>query len=67
MFASWVYSHMQKESCVSFDKEPFLYETSYTKNILLNEGIHASMAAQDQHHENLIQSFLKITKHIEDY
>ncbi|CAN6483917.1 unnamed protein product [Victoria cruziana] len=26
----------------------------YTKNILLNEGIHAWMAAQDQPHENLI-------------
>jgi photosystem II P680 reaction center D2 protein len=29
-------------------------ETFYTKNILLNEGIHAWMAAQDQPHENLI-------------
>ncbi|KAH0651767.1 hypothetical protein KY284_031679 [Solanum tuberosum] len=30
------------------------FETFYTKNILLNEGIHAWMAAQDQRHENLI-------------
>nr|UOK12014.1 PsbD [Pinus densiflora] len=29
-------------------------ETFYTKNILLNEGIRAWMAAQDQPHENLI-------------
>ncbi|XXG71954.1 hypothetical protein AAC387_Pa07g1165 [Persea americana] len=30
------------------------FETFYTKNILLNEGICACMAAQDQPHENLI-------------
>nr|KYP36765.1 Photosystem II D2 protein [Cajanus cajan] len=30
------------------------FETFYTKNILLNEGIRAWMAAQDQPHENLI-------------
>ena len=30
------------------------FETFYTKNILLNEGIRAWMAAQDQSHENLI-------------
>ncbi|KAF3455759.1 hypothetical protein FNV43_RR00401 [Rhamnella rubrinervis] len=30
------------------------FETSHTKNILLIEGIHAWMAAQDQPHENLI-------------
>ena len=30
------------------------FETFYTKNILLNKGIHAWMAAQDQSHENLI-------------
>ncbi|KAF1879738.1 hypothetical protein Lal_00039751 [Lupinus albus] len=30
------------------------FETFYTKNILLNEGIPAWMAAQDQPHENLI-------------
>jgi photosystem II P680 reaction center D2 protein len=29
-------------------------ETFYTKNILLNKGIHAWMVAQDQPHENLI-------------
>ncbi|XP_052874761.1 photosystem II D2 protein-like [Gossypium arboreum] len=34
-------------------KEPE-FETFYTKNILLNEGIRAWMAAQDQPHENLI-------------
>ncbi|KAJ6968897.1 hypothetical protein NC653_036768 [Populus alba x Populus x berolinensis] len=30
------------------------FETFYTKNILLNEGIRAWMTAQDQPHENLI-------------
>ncbi|CAN6476861.1 unnamed protein product [Victoria cruziana] len=30
------------------------FETFYAKNSLLNEGIHAWMAAQDQPHENLI-------------
>ncbi|KAF9619851.1 hypothetical protein IFM89_009602 [Coptis chinensis] len=30
------------------------FETFYTKNILLNEGIRAWMATQDQPHENLI-------------
>ncbi|KAJ0514057.1 putative photosystem II [Helianthus annuus] len=30
------------------------FETFYTKNILLNKGIRAWMAAQDQPHENLI-------------
>jgi hypothetical protein len=30
------------------------FETFYTKNILLNEGIRAWMAAQDQPHEQLI-------------
>ncbi|CAN4101845.1 unnamed protein product [Withania somnifera] len=30
------------------------FETFYTKNILLNEGIRAWMAAQDRPHENLI-------------
>ncbi|KAJ4850031.1 hypothetical protein Tsubulata_014071 [Turnera subulata] len=30
------------------------FETFYTKNIFLNEGIRAWMAAQDQPHENLI-------------
>ncbi|PHT62428.1 hypothetical protein T459_33733 [Capsicum annuum] len=30
------------------------FETFYTKNILLNEGIHTWMAAQDWPYENLI-------------
>jgi photosystem II P680 reaction center D2 protein len=30
------------------------FETFYTKNILLNEGIRAWMAAQDQPHENFV-------------
>ncbi|MGD1872541.1 MAG: photosystem II protein D2, partial [Mastigocoleus sp.] len=30
------------------------FETFYTKNILLNEGIRAWMSAQDQPHENFI-------------
>ena len=30
------------------------FETFYTKNILLNEGIRAWMAAQDQPHEQLV-------------
>jgi len=30
------------------------FETFYTKNILLNEGIRTWMVAQDQPHENLI-------------
>jgi photosystem II P680 reaction center D2 protein len=34
--------------------EDLEYETFYTKNILLNEGIHAWMAAQDHPNENLI-------------
>ena len=34
-------------------EDPAFY-TFYTKNILLNEGIRAWMAAQDQPHENLI-------------
>jgi hypothetical protein len=32
----------------------FDFETFYTKNILLNEGIRLWMAAQDQPHENYI-------------
>ena len=32
----------------------FYFETFYTKNILLNEGIRAWMAAQDQPHEQLV-------------
>ena len=34
--------------------EDLEFEMFYTKNILLNEGIRAWMAAQDQPHENLI-------------
>ncbi|GJU11371.1 photosystem II D2 protein [Tanacetum coccineum] len=34
--------------------EDLEFETFYTKNILLHEGIRAWMAAQDQPHENLI-------------
>jgi hypothetical protein len=30
------------------------FETFYTKNILLNEGIRAWMASQDQPHERLV-------------
>ncbi|KAK8299589.1 hypothetical protein V6Z12_D05G332900, partial [Gossypium hirsutum] len=37
-----------------FGAEDPEFETFYTKNILLNEGIRAWMAAQDQPHENLI-------------
>ena len=47
---------------VPFGKRPlvvmpivdFHFETFYTKNILLNEGIRAWMAAQDQPHEKLV-------------
>ena len=38
----------------SVQREILNFETFYTKNILLNEGILAWMAAQDQLHENLI-------------
>ncbi|CBI40136.3 unnamed protein product, partial [Vitis vinifera] len=38
----------------SFGRKILNFETFYTKNILLNEGILAWMAAQDQLHENLI-------------
>ncbi|CAA2953964.1 photosystem II D2, partial (chloroplast), partial [Olea europaea subsp. europaea] len=37
-----------------FPSEDPEFETFYTKKIILNEGIRAWMAAQDQHHENLI-------------
>uniref|UniRef100_F6I5Q8 Photosystem II D2 protein n=1 Tax=Vitis vinifera TaxID=29760 RepID=F6I5Q8_VITVI len=37
-----------------FGRKILNFETFYTKNILLNEGILAWMAAQDQLHENLI-------------
>ncbi|KAI3803592.1 hypothetical protein L1987_31748 [Smallanthus sonchifolius] len=45
------YDFVSKEICVAEDPE---FETFYTKNILLNEGIRAWMEAQDQPHENLI-------------
>ena len=56
---------IRENSCHKKIKEKILYilcraaedpefETFYTKNILLNEGIRAWMAAQDQPHENLI-------------
>ncbi|TYG97645.1 hypothetical protein ES288_A10G055000v1 [Gossypium darwinii] len=37
-----------------YTAENLEFETFYTKNILLNEGICAWMAAQDQPHENLL-------------
>ncbi|KAL1147417.1 hypothetical protein V6Z11_A10G054000, partial [Gossypium hirsutum] len=37
-----------------FRVENLEFETFYTKNIILNEGICAWMAAQDQPHENLL-------------
>ncbi|KAF3624236.1 hypothetical protein FXO37_31460 [Capsicum annuum] len=46
-----VYDFVSQEIRTSEDPE---FETFYTKNILLNEGIRAWMAAQDQPHENLI-------------
>ncbi|VAI24384.1 unnamed protein product [Triticum turgidum subsp. durum] len=45
------YDFVSQEIRAAEDPE---FETFYTKNILLNEGIHAWMAAQDQPHENLI-------------
>jgi photosystem II P680 reaction center D2 protein len=45
------YDFVSQEIHATQDPE---FETFYTKNILLNEGIHAWMAAQDQPHENLI-------------
>ncbi|PIN07444.1 Photosystem II [Handroanthus impetiginosus] len=45
------YDFIPQEICVAKDPK---FETFYTKNILLNEGIRAWMAAQDQPHENLI-------------
>ncbi|KAL8147392.1 hypothetical protein AgCh_004923 [Apium graveolens] len=44
------YDFVSQEICATEDPE---FDTFYTKNILLNEGIHAWMAAQDQPHENL--------------
>ncbi|KAG6750276.1 hypothetical protein POTOM_047379 [Populus tomentosa] len=45
------YDFVSQEIRVVEDPE---FETFYTKNILLNEGICAWMVAQDQLHENLI-------------
>ncbi|CAL0314889.1 unnamed protein product [Lupinus luteus] len=45
------YDFVSQEIRAAEDPE---FETFYTKNILLNEGICAWMAAQDQPHENLI-------------
>ncbi|KAL2899555.1 Photosystem II CP43 reaction center protein [Bienertia sinuspersici] len=45
------YDFVSQEIRAAEDPE---FETFYTKNILLNEGIRAWMAAQDQPHENLI-------------
>ncbi|KAL8114710.1 hypothetical protein AgCh_021541 [Apium graveolens] len=45
------YDFVSQEIRVAEDPE---FETFYTKNILLNKGIRAWMAAQDQPYENLI-------------
>merc|ERR1712190_526647 len=45
------YDFVSQEIRAAEDPE---FETFYTKNILLNEGIRAWMAAQDQPHENFI-------------
>jgi hypothetical protein len=45
------YDFVSQEIRAAEDPE---FETFYTKNILLNEGIRAWMAAQDQPHENLV-------------
>ncbi|KAJ4731436.1 Photosystem II D2 protein [Rhynchospora pubera] len=54
------YDFVSQEIRAAEDPE---FETFYTKNILLNEGIRAWMAAQDQPHENLI--FLRRFYHVE--
>lgn len=48
---SRAYDFVSQEIRAAEDPE---FETFYTKNILLNEGIRAWMAAQDQPHENLV-------------
>ena len=48
-----VYNFVSQEIYVVEDLE---FEIFYTKNILLNEGIHTWMAIQDQPYENLIFS-----------
>jgi photosystem II P680 reaction center D2 protein len=45
------YDFVSQEIRAAEDPE---FETFYTKNILLNEGIRAWMAAQDQSHEKLV-------------
>ena len=45
------YDFVSQEIRAAEDPE---FETFYTKNILLNEGIRAWMAAQDQPHEQLV-------------
>ncbi|KAI5057158.1 hypothetical protein GOP47_0027173 [Adiantum capillus-veneris] len=45
------YDFGSQEICAVEDPE---FETFYTNNILLNEGIRAWMVAQDQPHENLV-------------
>ncbi|KAK4733400.1 hypothetical protein R3W88_007661 [Solanum pinnatisectum] len=45
------YDFISQEIRAAEDPE---FETFYTKNILLNEGIRAWMTAQDQAHEKLI-------------
>ncbi|CAA2991162.1 photosystem II D2, partial (chloroplast), partial [Olea europaea subsp. europaea] len=45
------YDFVSQEIRAAEDPE---FETFYTKNILLNKGIHAWMAPQDQLHENFI-------------
>jgi len=45
------YDFVSQEIRAAEDPE---FETFYTKNLLLNEGIRAWMAAQDQPHENLV-------------
>jgi len=45
------YDFVSQELRAAEDPE---FETFYTKNNLLNEGIRAWMAAQDQPHENFI-------------
>ena len=45
------YDFISQEIRASEDAE---FETFYTKNILLNEGIRAWTAAQDQPHEELV-------------
>ena len=45
------YDFISQELRAAEDPE---FETFYTKNILLNEGIRSWMAAQDQPHENFV-------------